>query len=174
MMDFGVGVILFMTLFMMLVGLVFTLMPPGLGTILVWAAAIFYGLVLGWDKLGWLTFSLLTFLMVTGIVIDYVACHFGAKLGGASCLAIAVGTILGFILGLVASLLGTPIVGCLAGLVGMVGGVLLTEWRRNRDWRLAWQATQGYIAGSIAGAMARITSGLLMFGIFLARVYIGG
>jgi uncharacterized protein len=170
-MDFGESLILFVTLFMMLVGLVFTLMPPGLGTILVWAAAIFYGLALGWDKLGWLTFGLLTFLMAAGIIIDYVAGHFGAKLGGASCLAIAVGAVLGFILGIVASLLGTPIVGCLAGLVGMVGGVLLIEWRRNRDWRAAWRATQGYIAGAIAGALARIASGILMVGIFLVMVY---
>jgi len=167
----GEGIILFITLFMMLVGLVFTVMPPSLGTILVWAAAIFYGLALGWEKLGWLTFGLLTFLMIVGLVVDWLAGHFGAKLGGASCLAIVVGTILGFILGIVASMVGTPILGCFAGLIGMIGGVLWIEWRRNRDWRAALRATQGYIAGSVAGALARITSGCLMFGIFLGRVY---
>lgn len=170
---FTQGMVLFVTLFVMMVGLIFTFIPPLPGTIVIWAAAIFYGLVLDWQKLGWLTFGLLTFFMVVGLVADALAGHFGAKIGGASCLAIAVGAILGLVVGLVASLIGTPVLGCFAGLAGMVAGVLWIEWKRKGDWETAVRATKGYLAGSAVGILARVTSGFFMFGLFLARVYLG-
>lgn len=167
------GLIFFITLFIMMIGLIFTVVPPIPGTLIIWGGAIFYGLGLGWEQLGWLTFAGLTLLMVVGLVADILAGHFGAKLGGASCLAVTVGAILGFILGLVFSLVGTPILGCLAGLVGTVAGVLLVEWRRNGEWQTAIGATKGYIAGTAVGIMARVTSGLLMLVIFLSSVSMG-
>ena len=167
--------ILFITLFVMLLGLLLTIVPiiplvPG--TIVMWAAAIGYGLALGWEKLGWLAFSLITFFMLLGLIADAIAGHFGAKMGGASWLAILVGVTLGFILGIVGSVIGTPLLGCLAGLLGTFGGVLLVERQRGKDWAAALKATKGYVAGSAAGIMAKITSGLFMVGIFLARVYL--
>jgi uncharacterized protein YqgC (DUF456 family) len=168
------GGVIFITLFVMMIGLIFTVIPPIPGTVIMWVAAVFYGLALGWEKLGWLTFGLLTFFMLVGLVVDFVAGHFGAKLGGASCLAIFVGAVLGLLLGIAASAF-TPIVGCFAGLVGMIAGILWIEWKRKGDWETAVRATKGYIAGAAAGVMARMTSGVFMFGIFLARAsYWGG
>jgi len=166
------GGMLFITLFVMMLGLIFTFIPILPGTLIMWGAVFAYGWVLGWDKLGWVAFSLITFFMILGIVADAVAGHFGAKMGGASWLAIIVGAILAFILGLVASFFGSPLFGCFAGLLGAVGGVLWVEWQRNKDWDTALKATKGYVAGSAAGIMAKVTSGLFMFGIFLARVYL--
>jgi len=171
---FSQGVILFITLFVMMIGLIFTVIPPIPGTLIVWGAAIFYGLVLGWEKLGWATFGFLTFFMIVGIVADVAAGHFGAKLGGASCLAIIVGAIFGFLLGIVVSLIGTPILGCLAGMAGMAGGILWIEWKRRGDWDTAVSATKGYVAGSVVGIAARVASGIVMVGIFLAGVYLAG
>ncbi len=170
---FSQGVVLFITLFVMMIGLIFTAIPPLPGTVIIWAAATIYGLVLGWDKLGWPVFGILTFLMIAGVVVDFVAGHFGAKMGGASCLAIAIGAIFGLILGIVFSLIGTPILGCFAGLVGMIGGVLWIEWKRNNDWETAVRATKGYVAGTAAGIMAKVTSGFIMVGIFVGTVYMG-
>ncbi len=170
---FSQGVVLFITLFVMMIGLIFTAIPPLPGTVIIWAAATIYGLILGWDKLGWPIFGLLTFLMIAGVVVDFVAGHFGAKMGGASCLAIAIGAIFGLILGIVFSLIGTPILGCFAGLAGMIGGVLWIEWKRNNDWETAVRATKGYVAGTAAGIMAKVTSGIIMVGIFVATVYRG-
>lgn len=164
------NIIFFITLFFMMIGLIFTVVPPLPGTVVIWGAAVFYGLVLGWDQLGWLTFSVLTFFMLLGIVADIAAGHFGAKLGGASCLAVALGAILGLVLGVLASLVGTPILGCFAGLVGTISGVLLVEWRRNGDWRTAIGATKGYVTGTALGVMAKVTSGILMFAVFLLMV----
>ena len=84
------------------------------------------------------------------------------------------GAVLGFVLGFVFSLIGTPVLGCFAGLIGMTGGMLLIEWKRNNDWDAAVGAVKGYMAGSLAGIMARVTSGFFMVGLFVARVYWGG
>ncbi len=165
--------VLFITMFVMLIGLLINFLPIFIpGTLVMWAAALFYGLVLGWEKLGWWAFGLITFLMLLGLIADAVAGHFGAKLGGASWLAVFVGGVLGLVLGLIGSLVGTPLVGCLAGLIGAVGGVLWIEYRRNKNWEAALRATKGYLAGSAAGLLARFTSGIFMFGVFLARVYL--
>jgi uncharacterized protein YqgC (DUF456 family) len=169
------SMMLFITLSVMLGGLILTLVPilPFVpGTVIMWGAAIGYGLILGWDKLGWLAFSLITFFMLLGLVADAIAGHFGAKMGGASWLAILVGVILGFVLGVIATLIGTPLLGCLAGLLGTFGGVLLVERRRGKDWETALRATKGYVAGSAAGILAKVISGVFMFGVFLARVYL--
>ncbi len=168
------ALVLFVTIFFMLFGLLFTFIPPLPGTVIIWAAATFYGLMLGWEKLGWLTFSLLTFFMILGVAVDVVAGNIGAKAGGASWLAIFVGAIFGFILLLVGTLTAIPGLGCLAGMLGMVLGVLLVEWRRNKNWEAAINATKGYMAGALAGIMAKVTSGVFMMGIFMMRVSIWG
>jgi uncharacterized protein YqgC (DUF456 family) len=170
---FAQAFVLFFTLFVMMVGLIFTVVPPIPGTLIIWGAAIGYGLVMGWESLGWWTFAIMTVLMLVGVVADFVGGQFGAKIGGASCLAIALGSILGFVLGILGSIVGTPIVGCLVGLLGTLGGILLVERFRYNDWRSAINATKGFLAGTTAGIMARLTAGILMFGGFLMRVYLG-
>src|SRR5262245_28018683 len=108
---FSQSFILFITLFVMALGLLVNFLPIFIpGTLVMWAAALFYGLVLGWDKLGWVAFSLITFFMLLGLIADAVAGHFGAKMGGASWLAVFTGAVLGLVLGLVGSIIGTPLV----------------------------------------------------------------
>lgn len=172
--QFAQALVLFITLFFMLVGLIFTLVPPLPGTLIIWGAAVYYGLVLGWSDLGWWTFGLMTLLMAVGLVADFLGGQFGARLGGASCLAIIIGTVAGFVLGIVGSIIGTPLVGCVAGLLGTLGGILLIERLRYRDWRSAANAIKGFVAGNAVGIMAKVTAGLLMLLVFMARVYFWG
>lgn len=170
---FSQGLILFITLFVMLLGLIANFLPIFVpGTLVMWLAALGYGLLLGWDKLGWLAFSLITLFFILGIVADTIAGHLGAKMGGASWAAVLVGAVLGFVLGLTASIVGTPLLGCVVGLAATIGGVMWVEWRRHQDWNKAITATKGYLAGSAAGILARVISGFFMLGIFLARVYV--
>lgn len=171
--QFWHAFILFLTLFVMMVGVVFTVVPPIPGTLIIWGAAVGYGLTMGWEQLGWWTFALLTVLMLAGLVADFVGGQFGARIGGASCLAIVLGTLLGFVLGILGSIVGTPVVGCFAGLLGTMGGILLVERVRYKDWDTAINAAKGFFAGNILGIMARFTAGVLMFGAFLVRVYLG-
>jgi uncharacterized protein YqgC (DUF456 family) len=165
------NIVMWLALSVMIVGLIFTVIPPLPGIIIIWAAAIGYGLLLGWEQLGWLTFSFLTLLMILGLIADLAAGQVGAKMGGASCWAIGVGTMAGFGAGIIASLVGTPVVGCLAGVAGTLGGILLVERARYGDWRKAIGATQGYLAGTTAGIIAKLLAGGLMIGVFLLRVF---
>lgn len=166
------ALILFMTLFTMMVGLIFTVVPPLPGTLIIWGASIVYGLVLGWESLGWWVFGILTVLMIVGIVADFLGGQFGAKLGGASCLAIIVGSLLGFVVGILGSVIGTPILGCVTGTLGTLGGILLVERVRYRDWRIATSAVKGFAVGTTAGIGARLTAGVLMMGVFILHVFL--
>lgn len=172
--ELSQAAVLFITLFTMMIGMIFTLIPPIPGTLVIWGATLGYGLVLGWEKLGWWAFSLITILMIVGIVADILGGQFGARMGGASCLAIIVGTIVGLLLGFVISLIGTPLLGCLAGMGGTLGGILLVERARHKNWSSAFNATKGYLAGNAIGILAKVTAGAMMVGVFLARVYLSG
>lgn len=168
---FQQNIVVFLTLFLMMIGLIFTVIPPIPGTLIIWAAAVGYGWLMGWEQLGWLTFSVITFFMILGLIGDIAGGQFGAKIGGASCLAILVGTVLGFAAGIIGSLIGTPIVGCLAGVAGTVGGMLMVEKARYGNWDGAMNAIKGYLAGQALGIMAKVAAGLIMIGVFLLRVY---
>lgn len=160
-------------LLVMALGLIFTFIPILPGTLIIWGAALAYGLALGWPSLGWPAFSVITVLMLVGMVADALAGHYGARRGGASWPAIIVGAVVGFVLGTVFSLIATPITGCFAGLLGAVGGVWYVEWQRRQDWDLAGKATRGYIMGAALGIIAKIISGVLMVAVFVARIYWG-
>lgn len=170
----GQGFILFITLFAMVIGLILTVIPPIPGPLVIWGAALAYGLILGWEQLGTVTFLILSFLMLAGVILDVVAGHVGASIGGASCLAIFVGAVIGIMLGIVATFIGTPILGCLAGLIGMIAGVFMIEYSRNQDWETTVRAIQGYLVGSAAGIAIRVLSAVAMIGVFLGQVYIWG
>jgi hypothetical protein len=53
----------------------------------------------------------------------------------------------------------------------LLHGILAERWRRG-EWQSAMRATKGYLAGASLGIMAKVTSGLLMLGAFLTRVYL--
>ena len=168
---FQQNIVVFLTLFLMMVGLMFTVIPPIPGTLVIWGAAIGYGLVMGWERLGWLTFSVITVFMILGLIGDFAGGQFGAKVGGASCLAVLVGTVLGLVTGIIGSLIGTPVLGCLAGMAGTLGGILMVEKARYGNWDNALKATKGYFAGQALGIAAKVVTGLFMIGVFLLRVY---
>lgn len=171
---FQQNIAVFLTLFFMMVGLIFTVIPPIPGTLVIWGAAIGYGLLMGWERLGWLTFSVITLFMILGLIGDFAGGQFGAKIGGASCLAVLVGSVLGLVTGLVGSLIGTPIVGCVAGMAGTLGGILMVEKARYGNWENAMKATKGFLAGHALGILSKVVAGLIMIGVFLLRVYWGG
>jgi len=160
---------------LMIIGLIFTIVPPLPGTVIIWGTAVFYGLILGWDAyLGWATFIILTILMVVGLIADFLAGHVGARVGGASWLAIILGFILGIILAILANFVA-PILGCLVGLFGGLLGIVISivgvEYWRNRDWDKAKLAIKGYCAGHVLGALAKFTISVMMIAIFVIRVF---
>jgi hypothetical protein len=61
----------------------------------------------------------------------------------------------------------------LVGVAATLGGILLVERLRYKNWATAIKATKGFMAGTATGIAAKITTGCFMLGVFLVRVYLG-
>lgn len=148
-----------LTLFLMLVGLVGLIVPIFPGILVMWLAALGYGVVHGFDTLGIILFVVITLLMIAGSVIDNVLMGAGARQGGASWLTI--------LIGLLAGVLGTLLVPPIGGLIAAPLAVMLAEYLRHGDWQQAWRATRGLALGWGASFFVRLAIGVLILGLWL-------
>jgi uncharacterized protein YqgC (DUF456 family) len=149
-----------LTLFAMLVGLVGLAVPVFPGILVMWLAALGYGLVSGFSPLGIGLFIVLTLAMIAGEIVDNLLIGAGARQGGAAWRSIIVGALAG--------LGGTLLLPPLGGLVAAPLAVLLLEYRRGRDWQRAWRATRGLALGWGLSFLVRFGIGLGMIGLWLA------
>lgn len=148
-----------LTLFVMLVGLFGLIIPIFPGIIVIWLAALGYGIVTGFGTLGWVIFAILTVLMLVGVTVDNVLMGAGARRGGASWGSILVG--------LLAGVVGTFLFPPVGGLIAAPAAVLLLEYLRGRDWERAWQATRGLAMGWGLSFLVRFGIGAVMIGAWL-------
>ena len=77
-------IVLTVTLFFMLVGLIGIVLPIIPGTIVIFAAALIYAFLDGFQAIGWPTLVVLGLLTLVATTADIWASSVGAKLGGAS------------------------------------------------------------------------------------------
>ena len=147
------------TLTVMLAGLLVLPLLPGL--VIIWLAALGYGLVAGFGTLGWIMFALLTVLMVGGSVVDNVLMGRSAHKEGAPWWVI--------LIAMMAAIVGSfvipiPIIGgILAALVTLFG----IEWIRRKDWRKALASLKGMAVGWGWAFVIRFIIGLIMIGLWL-------
>ena len=142
------------TLVVMLVGLIGLVIPIFPGTLVIWLAALGYGLIKGFNTLGIAIFAVLTILMAVSLVIDNVLMGAGARNRGASWCTTAIA--------LVAGILGTIFFPPLGGLIAAPLAILLFEFLRLKDLRQAWSAFIGLAAGWGVSFFVVLTIGLLM------------
>ncbi|MPZ74338.1 MAG: DUF456 family protein [Nitriliruptorales bacterium] len=144
----------------MVVGLIGTVVPVMPGLILIWGAALAYGLIDGFGRAGSFAFTVISLLLAGGMVAGYVLPHRAGVRGGAARSSLRLG-IVGAIVGFfVIPVLGLPI--------GAVAGVLLGEYSRLGDWGPAWTTTRRVIAGFGWAALAEFTAGVAMVGTWAA------
>lgn len=143
-----------------LVGLVIPIFP---GIVVIWLAALGYGIVTGFGTLGTILFVLLTLLMIAGVTVDNVLMGAGARRGGASWGSI--------IVGLLAGIVGTFLLPPIGGLIAAPAAVLLIEFWRGRDWDKAWKATRGLALGWGLSFFARFGIGVLMIVLWLVWAF---
>lgn len=152
--QIGDNLAVLVTLGVMLLGLAGLLVPALPGLLIIWLAALGYGLIAGFGTWGYWLFGLITLLGIAGGFIDNLFMAAGAKMGGASWWSVvAAGA-----LALIGFLLFPPF----GGIVGGLLGILLVEFYRLRDWRKAWAATKGMALGCGGGLLARLAIGALM------------
>ncbi len=145
---------------LMLVGLVGVFIPAMPDLLLIWLAALGYGLLVGWGPRGGWLFAGITLLGLIGILADIWVSSAGARAGGAS----VWGVLGGLALGLVALIVGGP----LAGLAGLLAGIFGVEMLRHGEPRRALQATLGTALGYGASFGVKLLLGLGMIGLWAA------
>jgi uncharacterized protein YqgC (DUF456 family) len=149
----GVAIVL------MLVGLIVIPILPGL--VIIWAAALGYGIAAGFGTLGWIMFAIISVLMVGGSVLDNVLMGAQAHKGGAPWWVV--------VIALVAAILGNfiipiPIVG---GILAALLVLFLIEWLRLKDARKALTSMRGMLVGCGWAIVFRVIIGLVMIGLWL-------
>ncbi|MDW3175963.1 MAG: DUF456 domain-containing protein [Acidimicrobiia bacterium] len=147
----------------MLVGLAGTLVPILPGILLMWAAAVVYGVVVGFDAFGITILVLITALtgvaVAVGVLIPQrAAAESGAAL--ASQIAAGVGAVIGFFL--------IPIIGAP---VGAVVGIGLAEWYDKRDWPAAKASTIAIAKGFGISTLAQFGLGFVILLVWLPWAY---
>src|SRR5918997_3763099 len=161
--------LLWITLVVMLVGLLGSVLPGLPGVTLIFLSALVYAFLTDFRTVGVAILMVLFIFAAIAFVADFVAPSYGARRFGASnwgTVGGAVGGITGALIGLL--FLG---IGSLFGLIlGTIAGVFIGEYlRRNRhgdqspaqaDWHRASRAAGGVIIGYLASAVVQGLLGL--------------
>ncbi len=147
------------TLSVMLVGLFGLLVPIFPGIVVIWLAALGYGVVTGFTTLGWVLFAVITLLMITGTTIDNVLMSAKAHKEGAAWYSIG--------LGMLAGILGTIFFPPFGGLIAAPLVMWLLEYLRLRDVTKSLASLRGMAIGWGASFVVRFMIGLAMIGIWL-------
>jgi hypothetical protein len=138
----------------MLVGLLGLLVPIFPGLVIMWLAALGYGVAVGFSTLGIVLFVLITLLMLFGSIVDNLMMGVGARQSGAAWLTIFVA--------LAAGILGTILLPPIGGIIAAPLAILLLEYARLRDWKQAWRAFTGLTVGWGLSVVARFAIGALI------------
>jgi hypothetical protein len=149
----------------MLVGLFGLVVPVFPGTVIMWLAALGYGVVSGFSTWGTVLFVIITLLMLVSTVVDNLFLGAGARKGGASWRTI----LIALLSGVVFTLIFPPI----GGLIAAPLVVLLLEYQRTGDFQLAWASLRGMAAGFGLSILARMGIGLLMMILWWVWVWVG-
>lgn len=147
------------TLTFMLVGLAVLLIPILPGLVIIWAAALGYGIFSGFGILGWIMFAILTILMIVGSFVDNVLMGTSAHKEGAPWWVILLA-----LLGAIAGNFLLPIVG---GVLAALLTLFLVELVRLRDSKKAFNSMKGMLVGCGWAVAIRFIIGLVMVGLWM-------
>jgi uncharacterized protein YqgC (DUF456 family) len=138
----------------MLFGLIGAFLPVIPDLILIWLAALGYGLLVGWGTTGPWFFGGITLLGLVGVVSEVWMSGLGGRVGGASLKSLAVG----ILLGIVGFIFLTPI----GGLVLLLVGTFTMEYYRLGDAEEAFKAVLGVGLGYGASFGVKFLIALIM------------
>lgn len=149
----------------MLLGLAAVFIPLLPEMLLIWGAALGYGLLVGWGRWGPWLFAVITVLGVVGGLAEIWVSGAGGKRAGASFWGILSGLVVGFI--------GFWIFPPFGGVIGLLLGTFAVEALRLGDAGQAARAMLGIGLGYGASFGVRLVAGLLMIAAWLVWVLAG-
>jgi uncharacterized protein len=148
------GTLRIIILAVMLFGMMGLLIPVLPGLVIIWVAALVYGIITGFSWASGAIFFVLTILMIVGSLIDNVIIGASARHTGASWAAIGAA--------MAAGLIGSLIVPPFGGLVLALIALFAVEYSRLKDWRLAVDSTRGMAMGCGWAVIVRLGIALVM------------
>jgi uncharacterized protein YqgC (DUF456 family) len=155
-------ILLYVVIFVMLIGLVGVFLPILPGIELVWLAALGYGIFHGFTWGGAAAFLAITALFLLGLSSDIWITGLGLKATGTSLIS----TFIGLVFLVAGSLLFTPLVGILLGLAALT----FLEYRRHRTWKKAIRSTGTALAGCGISYGFKFFIGVIMMGVWVLWV----
>jgi len=138
----------------MVLGLMGVVLPVLPGLLLIWAAALFYGFMVGFGTLGWMVIGLLSVLVVAGGIKSVMIPRRAAAASGASAwaqLGAVVGAVIGFFV--------IPVLGLI---LGALAGLLVVEYLLKGDWNEALVAVRGTARGFGISVVIDLILGMIM------------
>jgi hypothetical protein len=148
-----------LTLTFMLFGLFGLVIPVIPGLVIIWVAALGYGIAAGFGTLGWIMFAIISLLMVAGSVIDNVLMGTQARQSGASWVSIAAALVFG-----IAGNFVLPVIG---GLIAALLALFVAEWIRRKNWRESLKSVRGMAWGCGWAFVIRFIMGVVMIGLWM-------
>lgn len=158
------ALLLTLTMAVMLVGLFGSLIPIFPGPLILWLAALGYGVLAGFDAAGLLIFLVITLLVIAGMLADNVLMGAGARQGGASWRTI--------LIALAAGVVGTLIFPPFGGLIAAPLAILVLEYNRLRDWEKARKSLFGMATGWGVAFLVRFAFSAVAFVLWLLWVWL--
>jgi uncharacterized protein YqgC (DUF456 family) len=150
------------TLTAMLVGLLVIPFLPGL--VIIWVAALGYGIAAGFGILGWVMFAIMTVLMLAGSILDNLLMGTSAHKKGAPWWVVLIA-----MAAAIAGNFALPVVG---GILAALLVLFLIEWLRRKDWREALTSMKGMLIGCGWAFVFRFIIGMIMIGLWLIWAWV--
>jgi uncharacterized protein YqgC (DUF456 family) len=165
--GFGLAVALIM------VGIAGVVVPILPGLLLVWLTVLAYAIVEGFASVDPLTFSAITLIaLITGTANFWLA-FLGSRKGGATAATMIYG-LAGGLLGFLLLSAVAPLIGSLfGGILGYSAGILLGQYQKQRNWKLALRASLGGLAGWGIATFIELGGSVLILTLFVWQVLRG-
>jgi len=154
-----------LTVLTMLFGLFGLIVPIFPGNVVMWLAALTYGLIFGFGRLGGVMFAIITLLMIAAVLADNVLMGAKAREKGA-----AWGSI---ILALIAGIIGTMLLPPIGGLIAAPLVLYLMELQRLGDADEAKIVVKALLIGWGLAFIVRFGLGVVMFSLWGIWAYFG-
>lgn len=150
--------IIVLTVLTMLIGLFGLIIPIFPGNVVMWLAALVYGLVFGFGALGGIMFAIITVLMLIAAAADNFLMGAKAREKGASWGSI--------ILALLAGVAGTIVLPPIGGLIAAPLVLFLMEQNRLEDSEEAKAVTKALLVGWGLAFIVRFGLGVIMLALW--------
>jgi uncharacterized protein YqgC (DUF456 family) len=166
--EFTEAAMVFFGTLLMIGALILSLIPVLPGNVIVWGAAIGFGIANQWQRFTPAAGVIITILMIVGVTSDFWLPMLGVRTGGLTCFS-AIGSLIGGLVG--TFVIPIPILGTL---VGAVAGALLIELVQFRNLRRAMDAGQTTAKIFVIGYALEVAISLMIFAVYAVSLLTTG